>query len=990
MTDIFVSYSRRDKNFTQKLVETLKAAKREVWADWESIPASSEWDAEIKEGIQKSDSVLFILSPEWRKSKECRKEMDYAIAMGKRLIPIMYIDATPPAEPPIPPVPAELNKLDYIFMRDSDDFDKGFIRLCSALDTDLDWVKKHTRIQLRAVEWDKKNRDHSFVLRGNDLADGENFLSEAAGKSPEPTKLQGEYIRASRNDATRRSRITLAGVTIALVISILLGLAAWFQRQEAVKQAKISRAGDLAGQAGLLRDTDLALSLLLGVEAYNSQDNYRTRVSLLDNVNVQPKLIRTLVKHSSWVKDVAVSPDGNILATSSCAHYELATTECSEGEFILWDMNGIQPSPRLFHGHSDWIYAVAFDPDPAKEILATAGGDSTIIFWNVERGSQISQLPAVHSSSVLSLAFSPNGKYLVSGDGDGLIILWDLQAQTHKELFTAGGPIKTLAFSPDSQVIAFGDCSNFDNNQVVKCDHPTVNLLSVETGEFIAEPLQGHEDLIETVAFSPGEQLLASGSYDNTVLLWDLEDLEKDQLAGERLSGHLDWVHSIVFINDGLLASGSADGTVALWNTETLENVDVLAGHSDWVTGLAISPDKKILASASDDKTVMLWDIQGYRKPFGEPLAVPNNLPFGIAFDPNSGNLATSIGNPHGGVLFWDRNHRSQILGAIDTRVVAGTLAYSPDGKKLATGGSDGSIIYWNANTFPPTSQGEPLVGHSSSILSLSFSHNGRLLASTSADGVANVWDLNTNPKAILRTFSLLSQYGDPSVLIFSPMDDNLIAYGSDNNLVIYNLSTQEEEIYPGLLDTVSSVAFSPDGTTIAASSYGSIMLWDLSTDRKQGVSLTSQSGNIGEIWKLAFSPDGKTLASRGCGKVDSMANCIEPQIYLWDVESTQLIGAITMGEETPDAMNPFALSFSPDGNYLVSTGCAELSDEGCKEGQIYRWIVAPQLWVENSCQRAGRNLTRAEWEKFGFTETYRKTCAEWPLEPIETATSMP
>jgi WD40 repeat protein len=734
----------------------------------------------------------------------------------------------------------------------------------------------------------------------------------------------------------------------------------------------------------------LSLSLLLGVEAYNSQDNYRTRVSLLDNVNVQPKLIRTLVKHSSWVKDVAFSPDGNILATSSCAHYELATIECSNGEFILWDMNSNQSSPRLFQGHSGWIYAVAFDPDPGKKILATAGGDNIIIFWNMETGDQISQSPSVHSNSVLSLAFSPNGKYLVSGDGDGLIILWDLQSQTHKQLFTAAGPIKTLAFGPDSQLIAFGNCSSFDTNRLVKCDRPTVNLLSVETGEFIAEQLQGHADLIETVAFSSSGKLLASGSYDNTVMLWNLEDLENDQQGGEPLSGHLDWVHSVVFINDGLLASGSADGTVALWNTETLENIGELKGHSDWVTGLAIDPDKKILASASDDKTIMLWDIQGHRKPFGEPLAVPNKFPFGIAFNPISGILATTNVNPGGGVLFWDGNSGSQISGAIDIPLIAGALAYSLDGKKLATGGADGSIIYWNADTLPPTPQGEPLAGHSSPILRLSFSHDGHLLASTSVDGVGNIWNLNTNPNAILRTFSLQSQFGDPGVLIFSPIDDNLIAYGSDNNLVIHNIKSEEKNIFAGLLDTVSDVAFSPDGKTVAASSYGEIMLWDLSTGQKQGVSLTSQSGNIGEIWRLAFSPDGKTLASRGCGEVDSTANCIEHQIYLWDVESTQLIGAITMGEETPDAMTPFALSFSPDGNYLVSTGCAVLSEEGCKEGQIYRWIIAPQLWVENSCLRAGRNLTRAEWEKFGFTETYRQTCAQWSLEPIETATPVP
>src|SRR5215510_1559475 len=169
MNDVFISYCRRDKDFTQKLYGALTAANHSVWVDWDSIPASSEWDAEIKEGIQSSDVVVFLLTPEWRKSNECRKEFDYAVLMGKRLIPIMHIEQTPVEDPPIPPVPPELTKIDYVFMRASDDFDKGFARLCNALDTDLDWVKKHTRLQLRALQWEKKKRSASFALRGEDL-----------------------------------------------------------------------------------------------------------------------------------------------------------------------------------------------------------------------------------------------------------------------------------------------------------------------------------------------------------------------------------------------------------------------------------------------------------------------------------------------------------------------------------------------------------------------------------------------------------------------------------------------------------------------------------------------------------------------------------------------------------------------------------------------------------------------------------------------------
>jgi len=368
MNDVFISYSRRDKVFTQKLYEALTAANRIVWADWESIPAASDWDAEIKQGIQETNSVLFVLSPEWIKSNECRKELVYAVEMGKRLLPILWENVDPKEVPP------ELAKINWVYMRDSDDFDKAFQTLCSAMDTDLDWIKTHTRIQVRALEWERKNRSASFALRGEDLTEGEQFIAGAANKSPVPTPLQSEYILASRKDATRRQRQTLAGVTVALIVSIALGIAAFFQRQEAVaqrataqanlivaqtarvdaqnnqiladnnaatavaneqeakRQAQISRVGELAAQSVSLHEKDFLTSLLLSVEALNHTKgeftSVQAQVVLLDNTQANPQLEQFLSGHSDYVSSVAFAPDGNTLASGSY-----------DNTIILWDLN---------------------------------------------------------------------------------------------------------------------------------------------------------------------------------------------------------------------------------------------------------------------------------------------------------------------------------------------------------------------------------------------------------------------------------------------------------------------------------------------------------------------------------------------------------------------------------------------------------------------------------------------------------------------------
>ncbi len=418
MNDVFISYSRRDKVFTQKLYEALKAVNREVWADWDSIPAASDWDAEIKQGIQETNSVLFVLSPEWIKSNECRKELVHAAAMGKRLFPILYLPVDPNDVPP------ELAKINWVYMRDSDDFDKAFQTLCSAIDTDLDWIKTHTRIQVRAVEWEKKNRSASFALRGEDLTEGEQFIAGAANKNPVPTSLQSEYILASRKDATKRQRQTLAGVTVALVVSIALGVVAFFQRQEAVKQrqeavrqAQVSRVGELAAQSVSLREKNFLLSLLLGVEAWKHTgglfDSVQAQSALLDNAQTNPQLEKFLRGHSDWVSNVAFSPDGKTLASGS-----------ADNTIILWDVASRQPIGQPLSAHSDYVLSVAFSPD--GKTLASASNDQTIILWDVASRQPIGQPLSGHSSAVFSVAFSPDGKTLASGSLDNTIILWNL------------------------------------------------------------------------------------------------------------------------------------------------------------------------------------------------------------------------------------------------------------------------------------------------------------------------------------------------------------------------------------------------------------------------------------------------------------------------------------------------------------------------------------------------------------------------------------
>ncbi|HUG26405.1 TIR domain-containing protein [Piscinibacter sp.] len=232
MSDIFISYSRRDADFLARLKSSLAQSGRDAWIDLEDIPPSSAWRRDIAEGIEHSHAFVFVLSPDSVASAECAKEIAHAVRNRKRIIPVVCRPVDPQA------VPAELAELNWISFVAPAQFDVAFSILLAAVDTDLDWVRAHTRLQLRALQWESAGHEGSLLLRGRELAAAEKLLVETApGKTPQPTPLQGHFTHESRSAATRL-RHRAAG--LALVALILVGAASWVayeQRQRAAAEA---------------------------------------------------------------------------------------------------------------------------------------------------------------------------------------------------------------------------------------------------------------------------------------------------------------------------------------------------------------------------------------------------------------------------------------------------------------------------------------------------------------------------------------------------------------------------------------------------------------------------------------------------------------------------------------------------------------------------------------------------------------------------------
>jgi eukaryotic-like serine/threonine-protein kinase len=193
---LFISYSRRDQAFVRHLWEALTQADQKVWIDWHDIPPAKDWRQEIYQGIEAADNFVFIISLHSLNSDVCNEELEHAIQQGKRIIPIVREEVNRA-------VPPELARLNWLFFRESDDFGCAFKTLLETLQTDVSYIRSHTRLLVKAREWEQSGHDNSFLLRGRDLEQAEQWLSQDQ-ESPKPTALQQAYIYSSRQVETER------------------------------------------------------------------------------------------------------------------------------------------------------------------------------------------------------------------------------------------------------------------------------------------------------------------------------------------------------------------------------------------------------------------------------------------------------------------------------------------------------------------------------------------------------------------------------------------------------------------------------------------------------------------------------------------------------------------------------------------------------------------------------------------------------------------
>jgi WD40 repeat protein len=525
--------------------------------------------------------------------------------------------------------------------------------------------------------------------------------------------------------------------------------------------------------------------------------------------NVETRqLLGELVNDSSSVYSVAFSPNGKLLASGN-----------GDNTVRLWNIETKRVLSKPLVGHSSSVYSVAFSPD--GKTIASGSDDKTVRLWEVETKQALSEPLVGHSSSVYSLAFSPDGKILASGSDDKTVRLWEIETKQPlgDPLVGHSNDVRTLAFGPDSKILASGSEDN------------SLRLWNVETGNLISETLVGHSVFVTSAFFSSSGKIIASGmGLDNTVRLWYLQTKQR---LSQTLIKYFDEINSVVFSPDSkILALGSKDNTVRLLDIETRKALgEPLVSHFDdysEVNSVAFSPDSKTIAFKNDDNALILWDVQT-RQPLAKPLVGDDDFVLSVAFRSDGNTLV------YGGdylVRLWDIETK-QPLGEPLIIDYSGddikNLVFSTDGKTFALWSVDNNIILWDFET--RKALGEPLE-HPGDIYSVAFSPDGKIIASGEEDGGRiMLWDVKTRQQLGEPLVSHSDYYGEVYSVAFSH-DGKILASGSDDNTIrLWDVETRQSLGEPLVAhsDDVLSVAFSPDGKILASgSSDKTVRLWDV------------------------------------------------------------------------------------------------------------------------------------------------------------------
>ncbi len=836
-----------------------------------------------------------------------------------------------------------------------------------------DELRLRRRLGALAREWERSGREPSFLARGQQLDQFEDWAAADLAM----TGVESAYLRASLAERgvqqmkeaeqwareaalERRSRSRLralaAVLTLATVVALALSGFALNQQRAARREAALAQSLNLSTSAQLAltrHNTDLALALALAANQIPDPPP-QARLMLADAAYA-PGTRRLFEGHTGPVEGLAISADGQTAISAS-----------ADETLILWNLETGE-AIRRFTGHRDVVHAVALHPDGDWALSASA--DGTLILWDISAGLNAGMesgdgsgtpAPSVyggaarhftgHTGEVWCVAIAPDGRTALSGSADHTLILWDLETGEAIRRFSGHeDAVLSVAISPDGERALSGS----DDRSVILWDLNSGRMIhrfvgQTDTLEATTYDPQGHFGAVWGVAFSPdcGNPLAAgclgiSASYDEHTMIWDLASGKRiGDLSPIELEGSL---FSLAVSPDGRTALlGTLDNTVGLLDLTEGESVLQLLGHTGRVQAVAFTPDGRHALSGSADGTLRLWDLQSgveRRRVYGTLLGP------GIDISPDGRTGLAAAWD--GKIWLWDYGS-GKMLRSLEghTEMVFAGAYFTPDGKRIVSGAGDifgvsedNSVRLWDVATGEEIHRFE---GHTDKVWDVAVSPDGRYAASGSHDGTLRLWDLMMGKGRILADFS---PQAVRSVAFNPSVNEEMILFGlakgssntPDYSLRLIDVTTSEElRRFEGHEEVVADIAFSPDGRLALSGSVDQrVILWDTVTGRP----IHYLTGHSASSQAVAFSPDGKLAVSAGADQT----------IFIWDVATGTLLRRFIGHTEYV-----LELVFTPDGNLLSvcdDDTVREWEVDASQEG-LLTWIRANRYTPELTCEQ--------------------------------------